>query len=41
VRARSFGHLLKRKWNFEHEKEHIERSGDMSEVLDGERDPFD
>jgi hypothetical protein len=37
VRARTFPHFLKRKWDFEHTPEHFERAGDKSEVMDGER----
>ena len=32
VRARTFPHFLKRKWDFEHDNEHYERAGDMTEV---------
>ncbi|EAR95092.1 hypothetical protein TTHERM_00641200 (macronuclear) [Tetrahymena thermophila SB210] len=41
VRARQFPHFLKRKWDFEHDKEHFERAGDLTEVQDGKRDAFD
>ena len=41
VRVRTFPHLLKRKWDFEHVKEHFERTGDLTEVQDGQRDAFD
>lgn len=41
VRARTFPHFLKRKWDFEHDEEHFERAGDLSEVTDGNRDAFD
>lgn len=37
VRARTFPHFLKRKWDFEHDEEHFERAGDLSEVTDGNR----
>lgn len=40
VRARTFPHFLKRKWDFEHEIEHFERAGDKSETLDGTRGIF-
>jgi len=41
VRARTFPHFLKRKWDFEHDEEHFERAGELKEVTDGNRDPFD
>ena len=41
VRSRNFPHFLKRKWDFEHDQEHFERTGDLSEIQDGTRDPFD
>lgn len=41
VRARTFPHFLKRKWDFEHDEEQVERSGDKTEIQDGERDAFD
>ena len=37
VRARTFPHFLKRKWDFEHDEEHFERAGDKQEILDGTR----
>lgn len=40
VRARSFPHFLKRKWDFELEPEEAERRG-RQEGIDAERDPFD
>ncbi len=33
VRSRTFPNLLKRKWDFEHEVEHFERAGDLTEVI--------
>eukprot|EP00825_Cyclidium_porcatum_P049233 TRINITY_DN8458_c0_g1_i5.p1 TRINITY_DN8458_c0_g1~~TRINITY_DN8458_c0_g1_i5.p1 ORF type:complete len:1147 (-),score=224.03 TRINITY_DN8458_c0_g1_i5:329-3769(-) len=41
VRARTFPHFLKRKWDFEHDEEQVERQGDKTEIQDGERDAFD
>ena len=41
VRARTFPHFLKRKWDFENEAESFERAGDKTEILDGGRDAFD
>jgi len=41
VRARTFPHFLKRKWDFENEAESFERAGDKTEILDGRRDAFD
>ena len=41
VRARTFPHFLKRKWDFENEAETFERAGDKTEILDGGRDAFD
>lgn len=41
VRARQFPHFLKRRWDFDHDVEHFERAGDLTEVQDGRRDAFD
>lgn len=41
VRARVFPHLLKRKWDFQHDKEFFEKMGDKSDIQDGERNSFD
>ncbi len=41
VRARTFPHFLKQKWDFSFEPEYYERRGDTMDVLDGDRDPFD
>lgn len=32
VRARTFPHFLKRKWDFEHDEEQVERQGDKTEI---------
>lgn len=32
IRARTFPHFLRRKWDFEHDEDHFERAGDLKEV---------